>query len=616
MGNKKIVILYGSETGNAHDFACILSYKLHKMHFQHELLPFGDYNVKDVLQCRYMFIICSTMGQGDLPRNARENSSGSSKDTFWTFLKKKNLPPDFLNHLQTAMIGLGDSSYPNFNYAIRKIHRRMIHQLGANDIFPRLEADEIGMAGSNGANGTGVESVYFEYERRVLKFLLDKFPTRKLNGKWIQREAVPDDIYLKPTFSLRLSTEAQNYQNPIFSGDSTMKSGKVVSNKRITDFDHFQDVRHFSFETSGEKYYPGDTVSIYPHNNDADVQKFLETQPHWLDAADKQLTIEGDYETNFSDGGLISPMSLRTLVKYHCDVRSIPRRSFFMKVWIFATDISRLDGGQEQLEQQRNKLRQFALDEDMEDLYDYCNRPRRSLLEVLQDFPSLKLPWEYMLDYLPLIKPRLFSISSGPCKAEIDLTIAIVRYKTILRRIRKGLCTDYISGLKSGDQIRYKVQNNELLKPYMKKKPIVMISPGVGIAPMRCLIRSGFFDDMYLFFGNRSQTKDFLYRNELEALAESKKIRLFTCFSRDPQNSPNAKYVQDMMWLEGKLLADLILKKQAVIYICGSSGKMPVQVRLTFAEILKKWGNFDSDVKAEIYLKEMERSDRYLQETW
>ena len=110
MQNKKIVILYGSETGNAQDFAHILSHKLKRLHFSHTLIKIGDYHPKSVLQCKYLFIICSTTGQGELPRNARENCNGRAQGTLWQFLKKSTLPADLLDHVNVAMLGLGDSS--------------------------------------------------------------------------------------------------------------------------------------------------------------------------------------------------------------------------------------------------------------------------------------------------------------------------------------------------------------------------------------------------------------------------------------------------------------------------------------------------------------------------
>ncbi|CDO92563.1 unnamed protein product [Kluyveromyces dobzhanskii CBS 2104] len=624
MQKDRIVILYGSETGNGQDFAHILSHKLKRLHFSHTLINIGDYQPKSILQCKDMFILCSTTGQGELPRNARENHKGQSQGTLWQFLKKSTLPADLLDHVNIAMLGLGDSSYPRFNFGIRKLHERMVNQLGASEIFPRLEADELGLAGSNKDTGNGVESVYYEFEKRIVSYMLDKYPNRKVDGKVILRVSIPDDVYLKPSNVLEIpstkttpNAEVSDFGSR-FVGDETLKYGIVRKNKQITALDHFQDVRQFVFEAEAhEIYHPGDTASIYPENSDKDVNLFLDAQPHWKEFADSPIVITDMGSCDiFKDGGIVKTITLRNLLKYHFDINSIPRQSFFMKVWTFATDIERLSSDRDQLEQQREKLKQFGYSEDLQDLYDYCNRPRRSITEVLQDFESLKLPWQFALDFLPLIKPRFYSISSAPSDPNIELTVAIVRYKTLLRKVRKGVCTNFILTLSENDTIRYKIQNNSLIHRDSVGKPVIMTSPGVGLAPMKCLIQSHLFTEQYLFFGNRIKNKDFLYEDMLSTWDKEGKINLFTCFSRDPVHSPDAKYVQDQMWNHSSLIADLILKKSAIVYLCGSSGKMPVQVRLTIAEILKKHGNFANEKEAEHYLKEMEKTDRYMQDTW
>lgn len=620
--SKKIVILYGSETGNAHDFATILSHRLHRWHFSHTFCSIGDYDPQDILKCRYLFIICSTTGQGELPRNVNA-LKGERPVTFWSFLKRKNLPSNLLNHIQTAMLGLGDSSYPKFNYGIRKLHQRIVTQLGANELFDRLEADDQAMAGSNKGTGLGIESVYFEYEKKVLSFLLSKYPNRKVNGQIIKREELDPEVYLEPASYLQLSDEHANEKftstKVIFEGDESLKVGRVNINKRITSEGHFQDVRQFKFSNVDkiqENYEPGDTVTIYPCNTDEDVSKFLANQSHWLEIADKPLNFTSGVPNDLKDGGLVRPMTLRNLLKYHCDFMSIPRTSFFLKIWTFATDVTKMERGQEQLNDQREKLRQFATDQDMQDLYDYCNRPRRSILEVLEDFISVKLPWKYVLDYLPIIKPRYYSISSGPGDPNIELTVAIVKYKTILRKIRRGICTNYIARLQEGEQIRYKLQNNHIIKKEFLNKPMILVGPGVGLAPLLSVVKAEISKDIKLLFGCRYKDKDYIYKDMLEDWFRKGKIALHSSFSRDEENSPGVKYVQDYLWRLGEEITNLVVNKDAVFFLCGSSGKMPIQVRLTFIEMLKKWGNFSDEETAKKYLKEMEKSDRYIQETW
>lgn len=616
--SKRIAILYGSETGNSYDFAQILSYKLHRLHFSHTLCSLADYRTQDILSCRYLFIICATTGQGELPRNVKERSYGGDRlDTLWSFLKRRNLPRDFLNHISVAFLGLGDSSYPKFNYAIRMLHKRIVNQLGAKELFDRLEADELSIEGSNKGTGSGVEAVYFEYEKRVLEFLKETFPHRKISGQIVDREEISESVYLEPTSFLRLRTNKIDNDQVTFEGDESIRRGTVVKNERITSEDHFQDVRQFVFKMElDEKYDSGDTISIYPCNSDESVSRFFELQPHWAKIADNLLEFTAGVPDELRDGGIIRPLTLRNLLKYHFDIASIPKASFFMKIWVFATDLSRLEQGEEQLQQQSEKLHQFATDKDMQDLYDYCNRPRRSILEVLQDFVSLDLPWKYALDYLPLIKPRYFSISSGPSDPNVELTVAIVKYRTMLRKIRKGLCTTYLTGLVENDEVRYKVQNKNSFRDEVYDKPAVLISPGVGLAPMMSVIRSNIFSNVHLFFGNRYMNGDFLYRNQLENWNQHGKISLHTCFSRDRENSPNLKYVQDVLWEMGEIVCDLIVNKEAVLFLCGSSGKMPLQVRITLVEIIKRWANMPDEEEAQDYLRNMEKENRYLQETW
>ncbi|CCK72324.1 NAPDH-dependent diflavin reductase KNAG_0J02450 [Huiozyma naganishii CBS 8797] len=629
MSSSRILVLYGSETGNAQDFATILSTKLRRLHFANTLSSLGDLPPEAILKARYVFLLVSTTGQGELPRNVHESATRNQK-TLWSLLKKKHIEKDFLIHLKVAFFGLGDSCYPKFNYGVRKLHARFVDQLGAQEIFDRLEADEQGMAGSNKGTGLGVESVYFEFEKRVISYLMEKFPTRRVaSGESIPRTEIDRATFLEPKSFLKVSSDGATVtkKDIVFEGDSSIHWGEVVRNERITASDHFQDVRDFGFVNSDStadpvKYYPGDTAAIYPCNSDTEVERFLENQTHWRPHVDKELTFTNGIPEGLRgiSGGIVQPLTLRNLLKYHLDIMSIPRSSFFMKIWTFATDVSRMERGAEQLTDQREKLREFGYDEDMQELFDYCNRPRRSVVEVLDDFLSVRLPWEYCLDYFPIIKPRYYSISSGACSPEVRLTVAVVQYRTVLRHIRRGVCTTYMSGLRSGDTLRYKINENRLLSSDLDGPPLILVGPGVGIAPIMSLLRTHPSPlppgKTHVYFGCRIKDKDYLFEEELEGLSHNGSILLHPVFSRDRENSPTTKYVQDVLWEMGEELTQLLVSEQGLFYLCGSSGKMPLQVRLTLVEMLKRWGGFKDDQSATDFLKEMERNGRYLQETW
>lgn len=48
-----------------------------------------------------------------------------------------------------------------------------------------------------------------------------------------------------------------------------------------------------------------------------------------------------------------------------------------------------------------------------DDLYEYCNRVRRTIREVLTEFRSVTVPKEYIFDLFPPLRPRQFSIASS-----------------------------------------------------------------------------------------------------------------------------------------------------------------------------------------------------------
>lgn len=61
------------------------------------------------------------------------------------------------------------------------------------------------------------------------------------------------------------------------------------------------------------------------------------------------------------------------------------------------------------------------------------------MLEVLQDFPSASPPLEWLLQTVPRLRPRLFSISSATAAhpAQAHVTAAIVDWVTPFKRRRQ-----------------------------------------------------------------------------------------------------------------------------------------------------------------------------------
>ena len=51
------------------------------------------------------------------------------------------------------------------------------------------------------------------------------------------------------------------------------------------------------------------------------------------------------------------------------------------------------------------------------DLYfDYCIREKRTYIDILEDFPTALPPLERLLEMIPILSPRLYSIASSAKK--------------------------------------------------------------------------------------------------------------------------------------------------------------------------------------------------------
>ena len=181
----------------------------------------------------------------------------------------------------------------------------------------------------------------------------------------------------------------------------------VKQNRRVTSDDHFQDVRLISFDLTGSSltYSPGDVAMIQPQNSDENVDLFFQVFANQLDR-NQFVSLEANWPETILPPEWILPsrFKLEECARRWWDLSCTPRRTFFQLLARFSSD-----------EMEREKLLELSSSEGQQDLYNYCNRPRRTLVEVLFDFSksASKVPLAYLFDLIPAIKPRAFSIASS-----------------------------------------------------------------------------------------------------------------------------------------------------------------------------------------------------------
>jgi len=263
-------------------------------------------------------------------------------------------------------------------------------------------------------------------------------------------------------------------------------------------------------------------------------------------------------------------------------------------------------------------------------------RPRRTILEVLQDFHSARanLNLAYLLDMIPLMKPRGFSIASAQSRDTLDKAntrdtldtsqsrdtldtaqsrdtldtcMAVVRYRTNLKVERLGVCSTWLSTLPINHPVELWCEPGSFYFP--TDTPLIMVGPGTGCAPFRSLIQErGSSQEMVLFYGCRSEREDYFFREEWEGV---ERLRVITAFSRDQEHKV---YVQHRIAEHSGLVWEM-LERGACIYVAGSSNQMPGQVRAAFTTAVSTQAGLATD-NAEQWIEGLVKSKRYQTETW
>ncbi|KIW71375.1 hypothetical protein PV04_03551 [Phialophora macrospora] len=643
-GTRSALILYGTETGTSQDMAEEVGRTLERLHFDTTVEGLDAVPYADLHAYNFTVFVVSTTGQGDFPGNAR---------LFWTSLLRRKLTPATLLGVRYALVGVGDSSYPKFNFAARKLDKRL-RQLGAAEMIPPCEADEQGDEGTEGA--------FLAWLAQLRERVLAMFPLGEgqvpipedvvLPGKWRlevvtldrERDGDGEEQTASPDRHVNRNGEGSPAPgSPLPTATTTTSGGRPADssfpvvldvNRRVTPLEHWQDVRFMSLRASCRiDYQPGDALAISPQNMPADVDGLI-ARMNWQHVADTAIRLvprcshsPGLPPTFLSANPIFArgDLTLRTLLTEYLDINAIPRRSFLGGIANYTPD-----------SMHRDRLLEFTDPQYLDEFYDYATRPRRSILEILQEFDSVQIPWEEVTNVFPPMRPRQFSIASGgrlkvadDGATKFELLVAIVKYKTVIKRVREGVCTRYLAHLPVGTILHVSVKREGRFSktPDPPGMSHILIGAGTGIAPLRALIHEKITHHQpgktVLFFGCRNETSDYFFRHEWAAIRTEHPgaLEVIPAFSRDQKSKV---YVQDCLRQRSDIIGEYLMEMMATIIVCGSSGQMPKAVRQALVDALVEQaqkrdthGDLIANTKdADVYLAKVEKENRYKQETW
>ncbi len=225
--NKKITLVYGTETGNAKKLATQLAGIAKKKGVTVKLAGLDQYRFSDLLKEEYFFVVISTQGEGEPPILAKK---------FYDHIHEAHLD---LKKMKFGVLALGDSSYAQFCKTGEDTDARL-EALGAQRILPLKRCD-------------------VDYEEDALH--------------WIDNvvAALQTNVGSVPSIARPAATEEKK------PGGKKYYRGSVVSSVNLNDRGSNKETYHIEISTDEEiEYLPGDALGVIPPNCDAAVEQVLQ----------------------------------------------------------------------------------------------------------------------------------------------------------------------------------------------------------------------------------------------------------------------------------------------------------------------------------------------------
>ena len=317
------------------------------------------------------------------------------------------------------------------------------------------------------------------------------------------------------------------------------------------------------------------------------------------------------------------PCSYRTALLHYADITSTVKRHVLSQLVAHTVEGS----------EDRTKLELMSGSTSQgKALYDeWAVGGNRHIVAVLEDLKSCKPPLDLLLELMPRLQCRYYSISSSSklYRDRIHVTAVVVDWLSNAGRLHKGVATHWLKTKNpNGDSIDLRVpifvRRTNFRLPVRPISPVLMVGPGTGIAPFRGFIQERDWQkregkelgDTILYFGCRKSDEDFIYKDELTAYAEKSEngnviTDLHLAFSRDQS---------EKVYVTHKLRANLaqiwdVVKKGGHLYVCGDARFMAKDVHDIFVEALEKHGE-KSHEQATRFLSSLSDKGRYQVDVW
>lgn len=565
------LILYASETGTAEAHARMLGRLIGGL--GPRVLAMDEAGELDLASESFVLVVTSTHRDGEIPTNGQALHQALAA-----------LAPGALGGVRFAVLGIGNRIYARF-CAAASAFDSVLARAGAERAVALTLADEI-------AGQTDTVKGWIELVSNLL-------------GTAVRRSD-PDHRTRVEVALPGTASEAQAPTNAtVVRNDELLASAEPGrSTREIVIAPDPVDGRAVG-------YRPGDHLAVLPVNaadEVARVRRHLGLQAgSWFHFRGGQG--DGRYREPYPvdrllghDLDLAFPEAPEELLAALRDAATAPGDREVLDKWLALLD---LEAGDAARLRHRTWLRESF----------------GTLADLLDNFPECVPPLDVLVEIVPRLRPRLFSIASV-AEAEpgrLRIIVGSLNLRTAGGALRQGVASRYLAGLAPGARLSVVVKSAHRQLPDGFDGPLLLIGAGSGLSQLYGVLEERAWRGIAaradrpvrLFFGCRTEA-EFLMRDRLLAWRGQGVLDGITvALSRQ---GPAKAYVQDALDAEARAVFAMLGNPDTRIMVCGDA-RMAADVADRILQILQREGGLGY-VDAMRRLRELRESGHYMEDVW
>ena len=410
---KKIAIFYGSQTGTAEEFSNRLAKDANRYGLKAGVFDPEECEMSDLLELRdeiedcLTIFVMATYGEGDPTDNAVP---------FYEWLHEEQ----DLSGLNYAVFALGNKTYEHYQSTGRYVDKR-VEELGGVRVFERGEGDDDG----------NIEEDFVEWRERFWPAIckhygIDQDQRRITRGlsmsvsRDYELKLMPD-VAKEKVFSGEMNKiGAYTRQRPPYDAKNPYLAPISVNRELHSTGDRSCMHIELDIAKSGIRYEAGDHVAIYPTNDQEMVEQMGKMLGVDLDTVMSMVNTDPDASKK---NPFPCPTTYRTALSHYIDISNTVKHHVLSELVQYTSDP----------EEKQKILKMADHDEEGKKLYnEWIIEDHRNIVTLLEDMPSCRPPLDLLLELLPRLQCRYYSISSSPKmhKTTIHVTAVVVDWIT------------------------------------------------------------------------------------------------------------------------------------------------------------------------------------------